>query len=162
MTMIYVVTSGEYSDYHIDAVFTDRPLAEHYVELNPNSNIKEYKADDFSMENVRKEVKGRAEVFVLTDAGRNSLKQHMIRYAKDDGVVLSYDTNNKASRVVLKNQNHVVDEWFKTGIFDFRCCVLSFEGPEHAKKLCVERLQKWRAETLLCAVWLEDSMKGKE
>jgi hypothetical protein len=32
MTIIYVVTSGSYSDYGIEAVFTDKNLAEKYLE----------------------------------------------------------------------------------------------------------------------------------
>ena len=31
---IYIVTSGEYSDYHIDAVFSTKELAEDYIQHN--------------------------------------------------------------------------------------------------------------------------------
>jgi len=30
---VYIVTAGEYSDYHIEAVFLDRVLAERYVDV---------------------------------------------------------------------------------------------------------------------------------
>ncbi len=42
---IYVITSGEYSDYHIDAVFTDKALAEEYADRNPERRIETYEAN---------------------------------------------------------------------------------------------------------------------
>jgi hypothetical protein len=32
MTIVYAVNSGEYSDYHIDAIFTTREIAEKYMQ----------------------------------------------------------------------------------------------------------------------------------
>lgn len=42
---VYVVTSGSYSDYHIDAVFTDHNKARRYANLDTDRNIEEYEAD---------------------------------------------------------------------------------------------------------------------
>ena len=42
---IYVVTEGEYSSYHIEAVFTDREKAFAYAILDPYRNVEEYTAD---------------------------------------------------------------------------------------------------------------------
>lgn len=36
---IYIVTSGEYSDYHIDAVFSTQELAEDYIQQNGTDYI---------------------------------------------------------------------------------------------------------------------------
>lgn len=44
---IYIVTSGEYSDYGIDAVFTTKEKAVDYVEQHgTNYNIEEYNVDE--------------------------------------------------------------------------------------------------------------------
>lgn len=44
---IYIVTSGEYSDYRIDAVFTTKEKAVDYVEQHGTGyNIKEYNLDE--------------------------------------------------------------------------------------------------------------------
>ena len=44
---IYIVTSGEYSDYGIDAVFTTKEKAVDYVEQNGTDyNIEEYNLDE--------------------------------------------------------------------------------------------------------------------
>ena len=42
---IYVVTEGEYSSYHIEAIFTDREKAFAYAILDPYRNVEEYTAD---------------------------------------------------------------------------------------------------------------------
>ena len=44
---IYIVTSGEYSDYHIEAVFTTKEKAVDYVEQHGTDyNIEEYDLDE--------------------------------------------------------------------------------------------------------------------
>ena len=43
---IYVVTSGDYSDYHIDAVFTDKALAEDFADTIIDSRIEEYATNE--------------------------------------------------------------------------------------------------------------------
>jgi hypothetical protein len=44
---IYIVTSGEYSDYHIDAVFSTKELAEDYIQQNGiDYEIEEYNLDE--------------------------------------------------------------------------------------------------------------------
>lgn len=42
---VYIITSGEYSDYHIDAVFTDKALAEEYADRDPERRIETYEAN---------------------------------------------------------------------------------------------------------------------
>lgn len=44
--MIYIVTSGEYSDYGIDAVFHDRNKAEIYCQCHPDAEIEEWEFFD--------------------------------------------------------------------------------------------------------------------
>lgn len=46
---IYVVTSGEYSDYHIEAVFTNYHLATQYANLDSDREIEEYEADSIQI-----------------------------------------------------------------------------------------------------------------
>ena len=43
---IYVITSGEYSDYHIVAIYTTREMAEEFIQSNGNDcTIEEYDID---------------------------------------------------------------------------------------------------------------------
>ena len=56
---IYLVTSGEYSDYHIDAVFADKEKAERFCALKNNEyndyneyEIEEWEEDDVEIDTV--------------------------------------------------------------------------------------------------------------
>ena len=42
---VYVVTAGEYSDYHIDAIFTNEDIANQYANLDSERNVEEYETD---------------------------------------------------------------------------------------------------------------------
>lgn len=44
--MVYIVTSGEYSDYSIDAVFQDKNKAEVYCQCHPDAEIEEWEFFD--------------------------------------------------------------------------------------------------------------------
>jgi hypothetical protein len=45
MATVYVVTSGEYSSYGIDAVFSTREAAEFYKSRRPGCEIEDYEID---------------------------------------------------------------------------------------------------------------------
>lgn len=47
---IYIVTSGEYSDYGIDAVFTDKKQAELYCAVHKYCRVETYTADQEKIE----------------------------------------------------------------------------------------------------------------
>jgi hypothetical protein len=42
---VYVVTAGEYSDYHIEAIFTNEEVANQYANLDSDRNVEEYETD---------------------------------------------------------------------------------------------------------------------
>lgn len=46
---IYVVTSGCYSDYHIEAVYTDEDKAKAYANLHSDRTVEKYEADTVSV-----------------------------------------------------------------------------------------------------------------
>ena len=43
--IVYIVTDGSYSDYHICAVFTDKLKAEQYAALHGYDDVEEYETD---------------------------------------------------------------------------------------------------------------------
>ena len=49
MTTIYVLTEGDYSDYHIVALYSTRELAEEAQKLCPYSHIEEYELDSLKI-----------------------------------------------------------------------------------------------------------------
>ena len=46
---VYIVTSGEYSDYGIDAVFTKKETADMYANLKSDRRVETYEADSVSV-----------------------------------------------------------------------------------------------------------------
>lgn len=44
---IYIVTSGEYSDYKIEAVFTDESVADDFAADGPDRQVEEWGVDDY-------------------------------------------------------------------------------------------------------------------
>ena len=50
MKRVYVVTSGEYSDYQIEKIFSDRVKAHMYSLLNPDRRVEEYDVDDVELD----------------------------------------------------------------------------------------------------------------
>jgi hypothetical protein len=54
MTIIYVVTEGRYSSYHIEAVFSTKEVAEQYVQKRrgPNLNLAydEYEIEEYTLD----------------------------------------------------------------------------------------------------------------
>ena len=47
---VYVVTSGEYSSYHIDAIFTNEEIANQYANLDSDRTVEIYETDIESVE----------------------------------------------------------------------------------------------------------------
>jgi len=49
---VYVVTSGSYSEYHIEEIFTDHKKAQIYANLNSDRSIEEYDTDQVDFDSV--------------------------------------------------------------------------------------------------------------
>lgn len=49
MTTVYLVTSGEYSGYGVDAVFDDQALAAAWIEANTSSRYDRYRIEEFPL-----------------------------------------------------------------------------------------------------------------
>ena len=47
---VYIVTDGDYSDYHIEAVFTDEKTAYKYAALHNCSRIEQYDTDNVAID----------------------------------------------------------------------------------------------------------------
>ena len=59
MQKIYVITSGEYSDYSIDAIFSDEKTAKKYVEVHTEHfwrpRIEEWNMDEVTIEDLARQ-----------------------------------------------------------------------------------------------------------
>ena len=85
----YVVTSGEYSDYHIDGVFSDKEKADFFADKDNDRSVEEYDIDDEQM--LRQEDWYKVEIYV-----GQSLESKDVSVRK-----LSYDFENKPFDAVM-------------------------------------------------------------
>lgn len=129
---VYIITSGEYSDYEIEHVTLDKEKAERYCAvLNGKSRyedyrVEEYKLDDFEVsENL--EIKWRVNVRIYNPYGLNAKAEirdifKVSADAKDDIVV-------RADYAYVPVLMKKLDE-------------------DKACKIALDRLAKWKAEQL--------------
>ncbi len=84
---VYVVTDGEYSDYHIEAVFTNKEQAEIYAAIY-GYNVEEYETDEIKIDPqelyIRYEIKLSNELKVLSASSELSVH-------KDEKSVLPFN-----------------------------------------------------------------------
>ena len=119
MKKIYIVTSGEYSDFHIDKVFSTKKLAHKFIGNG---------GEQFSIEtwDVDKKSEGKIrqifEIWIRLDNGE----------LFHEGNSFLLDEDNKRAC------------W--TGITSQHAQGHSFVSSEHAHKLAVEARQKWLRE----------------
>ena len=137
MSKVYIVTSGEYSDYHIDAVFTEREKAEQYCAVNNKCgeysdfhNIEEYdvdKANDsktevvyaFHVDPTRKPTV--EEIYYLENGKIDAFKKKVKGWSRSGDILKDYYS---LDRFVFLRENN----------------------PEKAKKIVVDRVAKAKAE----------------
>lgn len=80
---VYIVTDGEYSGYHIKAVFTDEKKAKQYAAIHKCDTIEEYEANS-------PQIEGETDVFIV----------HKIRFNSRGFYVYDhYYSTEKISRV---------------------------------------------------------------
>ena len=85
----YVVTSGEYSDYHIDGVFSDKEEAVFFADKDNDRSVEEYDIDDEQM--LRQEDWYKVEIYV-----GESFESKDVSVRK-----LSYNSENKPFDAVM-------------------------------------------------------------
>lgn len=95
MAKIYIVTSGDYSDYRIDEVFSTKEKAEEYVQQHGT----DYRIEDYDIDKeVKKEtkiwcVKMRFDNFEVSECfggGSLSLRKDTFEYFFDDWAMIGY------------------------------------------------------------------------
>ncbi len=126
---IYIVTSGEYSDYHIEAVFTTKEKAVEYVEQHGTYyNIKEYNIDE--------EVEKKSQLWSIVFCIENG-KLH-------DATPTSYNRNEKVDTCSIFNTFHMEKE-------TYICFYVDADSMNRAVKIARERFAAVKANEY---IWL--------
>ena len=85
--IVYVVTEGSYSDYHIEAVFADKEQANLYLKLHPDCEIEEYDTEAIKIDARRIMHEWTAKI--SPDGKILSLKDKATLLPKKDGIWLT-------------------------------------------------------------------------
>jgi hypothetical protein len=112
MTTVYIVTSGEYSDYGIRAVFSTPELAQRYAKVIRDGEIEEWSLDE------------------MVDAEMRTIYG---AYVEKDGTL-----NPRNSFKTIESSRHT-DSFVH---MDGTCCAWSAVSQEHADKLAIELWQQ--------------------
>lgn len=125
--IVYVVTEGSYSDYHIEAVFTDRDQANNYLMLHPLCEIEEYEADAIKVD--VKKIRYEWKVRISPDGKLLSLCCTRTLEPKDDEIIFTDDGWYGIHFVVRLTTDRELDK-------------------SMIEKVCFDRIAKFKAEQL--------------
>lgn len=133
---VYIVTQGSYSDYHIEAVFTDKEQAQLYCAIHHDKSgwydpcvIEEYETDTPKLETDKELTEEWVGIFYVD--GRTSFGK--------EGFALKSRNVVEFHRAALSRQMH----YFRVVVY------LPIDTPEDkAKKVICDFFAKYRAEQL--------------
>lgn len=140
----YVVTSGEYSDYHIDGVFSDKEKADFFADKDGDRSVEEYDIDDEQM--LRQENWYEVKIYV-----GESLETKDVSVWK-----LSYDSGNKIFDAVMFSKAEKDSRYFsfylaainrgkaKAIAFERFHALLAVESSHFPMLRCVRIVNPWR------------------
>lgn len=140
----YVVTSGEYSDYHIDGVFSDKEKADFFADKDGDRSVEEYDIDDEQM--LRQEHWYEVKIYV-----GESLETKDVSVWK-----LSYDSGNKIFDAVMFSKAEKDSRYFsfylaainrgkaKAIAFERFHALLAVESSHFPMLRCVRIVNPWR------------------
>jgi len=135
MKTIYLVTSGEYSDYHVEACFSSKEKADVYIQKFDKvhsftiAQIETYHLDDPEIDALVIKPEWCARVNLVTgeifEDGSTDMLAQPHKRGKSHAPIIGY--------------NHVISR--------------SYTSQKHANKLAVEARQKWLRENPIKADW---------
>lgn len=135
---VYIITSGEYSDYAIDAVTLNKEEAEKMVNVFPEERIEEYDTDDFPK-------------ILINDPYWNCEYNLPTRNIMDGKIFYNesieiYQENYWCICNLLKDLNKVINKIGTNGHpYGFRMYIQA-KDKEHAEKIFYDKIAEWKAE----------------
>jgi hypothetical protein len=124
MKTIYILTQGDYSDYHIIATYSTRELAEEAQKHSPDSDIEEYELDALE---IPEHPPGHFAWLVRIDAKTNAISW----------------TTQLISLGVYFEPN---EKYYDNGVYS--CFVVNCwaRDKEHAEKIALNKYHQWKWE----------------
>lgn len=134
MSKVYVVTSGEYSDYHIVGVTMDEEKAHRIADLLSECDCDEAHVEEYDADEFEKQWKDETVIF------RGCLDRH---WGKSNPVYafVTYEQNEKALDYPLGVVSH-----FRDKLNDFYKVYVRAKDREHAIKIAEDKIAEYRAQ----------------
>lgn len=85
MNEVYIVTAGDYSDYHIEAVFKDKAKAEAYCKCHKDCEIEDFGFSDDNIYTIFNYVRIQYNIYLNRDSDDNQYVQFGRLSEEDDG-----------------------------------------------------------------------------
>lgn len=124
---VYIVTSGEYSDYHIDAVFDNMEQAELYCAVHECGEIEEWDTEAVKLESDK------------------PIKHRWIAIIHEDGELYRISHN-----LTIKDINSIADYSYRLrGCYIVQATLDRDVSKEKALKIIFDRFAKWKYERLI-------------
>jgi hypothetical protein len=143
---VYVVCSGEYSSYHIDAIFSDVRLAEEFRDKMANSTSFEHSSPEIEEWELDKEKDARTE---RTFRASINLETGALE-EQTDVEVIKHDKLSEVTREYAGIEGaYGHTEWR-------RAIARSTKSQQHANKIVVELRQRWLREKTDAHLWFEE------
>lgn len=127
--IVYVITSGKYSDYGIDAVTLNKEEANKMIELFPDERIEEYDTDNFPRI-ITNDPYWHCEYNLQTDIDRESI----VIYREDHYSHSDFKILNKVYNKTYLGKNY--------GFATF----IQAKDRDHAAKIFYDKVAEWKAE----------------
>ena len=110
MKVIYVVTSGEYSDYGIDSMFDSKELAQSYIDSFKTNSYNEMRIEEFELNPFKNQIKkGCLPYFVRMSKNGACTEIHTKSSSYGFGNEPSFDVQkNMYHHVFAKDEKHAI------------------------------------------------------
>jgi hypothetical protein len=147
MTIVYVVTSGAYSEYGINAMFSTKSAAQEYIDKA--KKIREKDGDDYNVGNVCWAGDASIEEWPLDgESAAKITRSWSVGMLLDDGSV----KEGPYERQTFESPKKSFVDQFDVPVPAYNdrpiVRVVSYKSPDHALKLAAEKRQEWlRART---------------
>jgi hypothetical protein len=110
---IYIVTSGDYSEYRICGAFTEEALAEKFIDSFSGDNYSEFRIENYALNPYQYELKNDYKPFFVRMMKEGNCIEIKIRGSsydfEDEGAAIGFDVNeNMYISIFAKDEKHAI------------------------------------------------------
>lgn len=110
---VFLVTRGDYSDYRVCAVFTEKALAEKYIDSFKGNSYNEFRIENYTLNPYQYELKNDYKPFFLRMTKEGNCIEINVKDSssgfEDEGIVVGFDIHkNMYISIFAKDETHAI------------------------------------------------------